>query len=300
MVLLFYQIYLKKGNSKMNLELKKQIEKIPEIFQLEFKNDNRYFIDPYRIDENKNEISKNAKTKIVLYFDSFFKMVKQGERNNVRKIGEHLHEINATKLGYTKKESKPKGKGFSERDLLIIYDEARKAKKDKKDIKDMPDILVFAENVGPDKVSDLTTNIVYEELLNFTILIIYKYKLDIEFRKKKKWIFDEGKNMWQIKELNIPFVDNEEIIFLPREWISKFEIFSYGNVYDKLVYPYYKVHTSIHGLIRILKNNVIRPDCKKIKEKFPRNRETVQDFRSRYGEKYEQFKNEMINEHWRK
>lgn len=280
----------------MNKELRNEIEKIPEIVQLDFEHDNELFIDPYRIDEEKSELLKRAKEKILKYFDLFFYSVEHNLRNNVAKMGEHLHEINATKLGYSSKDDKPKGKGFCQRDLLVIFDEAIKIKDH---IEDMPDILVLAENVGPDKVSDLTTNIIYEELLEFTMAIITKYNLQIELRKKRKWTFDVNKQEWQKKEMLVPCIDNEEILFIPDKLVASYEIFSYENVYNQLVYPFYKTHTSIHRLVRLLKNNEERPDCKKIKEKYPMRRETVREFKQKYTERYNRYKDEMIRDHWR-
>ena len=76
-------------------------------------------------------------------------------------------------------------------------------------------------------------------------------------------------------------------------------IFSYENVYNQLVYPFYKTNTSIHGLIRLLKNNEERPDCKKIKEKYPIRRQTVREFKQQYTDRYKTYKDEMIKDHWR-
>lgn len=280
----------------MNIELKNEISKIVEITQLDFEHDNKLFIDPYRIDEKKSKLLKKAKEKILKYFDLFFYTVEHNLRDNATEMGRHLHEINATKLGYSRKEDIPKGKGFSQRDLLVIFDEAIKVRDY---IQDMPDILVLAENVGPDKVSDLTTNIIYEELLEFTKEIIDKYKLKIEFIKKRKWIFDVYKQQWEKKEILIPCIDNEEILFIPTGLVASYEIFSYENVYNKLVYPFYKNNTSIHRLIRLLKNGEERPNCKKIKKKYPMRRETVKEFKQSYTDRYNQYKDEMIKDHWR-
>lgn len=280
----------------MKKELENKIRKITEIQQLDFEHDNELFIDPYRIDEKENELLRRAKEKILKYFNLFFYYVQNNKRSNVAKMGEHLHEINATMLGYSSKDDKPKGKGFCQRDLLVIFDEAIKIKDY---IEDMPDILVLAENVGPDKVSDLTTNIIYEELLEFTIGIIAKYDLDIELRKKSKWIFNIDIKEWQKKEILIPCIDSEEILFIPKKITATYEIFSYENVYNQLVYPFYKVNTSIHRLVRLLKNNEERPDCKRIKEKYPMKRDTVKNFKQKYKERYSEYKSEMIKDHWR-
>ena len=280
----------------MEKEFKENLEKIDEIVQLDFEHDNKLFIDPYRIDEKRSELLRRAKYKILKYFDLFFYSVEHNSRDNVAKMGEHLHEINATKLGYTDRNGKPKGKGFCQRDLLVIFDEAIKIKDY---IEDMPDILVLAKNVGPDKVSDLTTNIIYEELLEFTIGIIAKYHLDIELTKKRKWIFDVDEKCWNKKELLVPCVDKDEILFIPDKLVASYEIFSYENVYNQLVYPFYKANTSIHRLIRLLKNNEERPDCKRIKEKYPNRRDTVREFKQNYKDRYDEYKKEMIKDYWR-
>ena len=106
---------------KMDKELKDKIEKIQEIVQLDVEHDNELFIDPYRIDEKRSELLKRAKEKILKYFDLFFYSVEHNLRDNAAKIGEHLHEINATKLGYSSKGDRPKGKGFCQRDLLLHH-----------------------------------------------------------------------------------------------------------------------------------------------------------------------------------
>ena len=51
--------------------------------------------------------------------------------------------------------------------------------------------------------------------MEFTIGIIVKYDLNIELIKKGKWIFDVDAQEWQKKEILIPSIDNDEILFIP-------------------------------------------------------------------------------------
>lgn len=281
----------------MKKEIKEELRKVKEIAQIDFERDNRLFIDPYRINDNQEEIVIIGKNKIIKYFEMFFEAVEQQDRERVLQLGWQLHEINATKLGYTPKHKKPQGKGFGVKDLVKIYDEAIKIKDY---IIDMPDILVLAENVGPDKVSDLTTNIMYEELLQYTENIANKYNIDIEYAEKEKWIFDFDTERWIKKKVMVPCIEDEEIIFLPKEIVSSYEIFSYQNMYRSLVYPYYKLHTSVHGLIKILKSGERRPDCKKISKKYPLNRKTISEFVQTNYEDYQVYKEALINNYWKK
>ena len=279
----------------MKKELEDRLRDIKEIQQLDFEHDNLLFIDPYRINEKDGELAKRAKTKIIKFFDVFFKCIEESDRMKVAYIGMHLHEINATKLGYTKAETIPNGKGFSQKNLLQIYDSAKEVEEL---IEDMPDVFILAENVGPDKVSDITTNIIYEELLQFSLYIIKKYKLDIKLKRKYKYIFDVFHEKWIKKEFDIPVIDNEEILFLPKNIVESYEIFSYETVYRKLVYPFYKTNTAIHHLIKFLKNNEERPDCKKIKEKYPLRRETVREFKKAFPQEYKNYKYKMQKYYW--
>lgn len=280
----------------MKKELINAISKIEEIAQLDFERDNELFIDPYRLNELDGELAKRAKQKILGYFDLFFKYVKEKDEEGVKRIGRHLHEINATKLGYTDKSNKPSGKGFCQRDLLFIF---YKATQISDEIEDMPDILILSDRVGPDKVSDLTTNIIYEELLEFTKSIINKYKLDVEFENRTKYIFNIESQNWEKKNILIPLIDNEEILFLPKKIVATYEIFSYQSVYHDLVFPFYKIHTAIHNLVRFLKDGSTRPDCKKIMKKYPNRRATVEDFKNQYPKEYKNYKNNMIKDYWR-
>lgn len=280
----------------MKEKLKKKIAEIKEIQQLNFEHDNQLFIDPYRINERDGELAQEAKRKIIKFFDIFFKCIKDGNREKVLLIGKYLHEVNATKLGYTKPNTPPNGKGFSQKDLVYIYDEAKKIEKS---IEDMPDVFVLAENVGPDKISDITTNIIYEELLQFTIGINHKYNLNLEFVEKSKYIFDVGEEKWTKKKFMIPTIDGEEILFLPKNIVESYEIFSYETFYKQLVYPFYKVHTAIHHLIRFLKNGEERPNCKKIMRKYPLRRDTVKNFKTAYPDEYKTYKEDIQKYYWK-
>lgn len=280
----------------MDINLEKKIRSISEIKQLDdFEHDNMLFIDPYRINEKDGELAQKAKTKILKYFDIFFNAIKECDREKVLSIGEHLHEINATKLGFTSKDTFPRGKGFSQKDLLKIYDAAIAVKDS---ITDMPDVFVLAENVGPDKISDITTNIIYEELLEFTKRILEKYKLDIKCITLKKYVYDVFEEKWIKKSMDVPIMDGKEILFLPSKIVERYEIFSYQAFYRNLVYPFYKTNTAIHHLIRFLKNNEERPDCKRIKERYPLKRETVREFKNKFSKEYEEYKEKVQKYYW--
>ena len=284
---------------KMNDNLKIKISQIPEIVQLDFEHDNLLFIDPYRINSSKSILLKEAKKKVIDYFDIFFDAVKNNSIDTVEIIGKELHEINATKLGYTSNVSRPNGNGFCLRDLINIFYEAQKADK-KLLIEDMPDVLVFAENIGPDKVSDLVTNIIYEDLLEFTRQIIIKYNLPIKFEERKKWIFDFYDWKWVNRKVLIPIVDNQEIIFIPEGIASGKEIFSYKSFYHDLVYPYYKSNASMYGLIKLLKDGKTeRPDCQKIHDRYPIRRDTVANFKLSHLNEYNEHKNHILNDNWK-
>ena len=90
----------------------------------------------------------------------------------------------------------------------------------------------------------------------------------------------------------------KEILFLPSNIVERYEIFSYETFYRNLVYPFYKTNTAIHHLIRFLKNNEEKPDCKRIKEKYPLKRETVKEFKKKFQKEYEEYKEKVQKYYW--
>lgn len=276
----------------MKRELFYKIRKIDEIVQLRFKADNILFIDPYLIKETESELLARAKKKIESFFELFFKCIEQNDIKTVGIMGKHLHEINATKLGYGSEKNSSGGKGFCKKDLLYIFNESRKIKDY---IEDMIDVLIFTQNVGSDKISDLTTNIIYEELLDYTTYIINKYNLEIECFAKNKWTFNTESKCWERKKLLIPYIDNEEIVFLPESIVSSHQIFSYEKVYRNLVFPFYKANIKWQKVMRIGRNGEEILDCKKLRKEFPLTRKTVKDFRMNYPEIYRKYKKDYLN-----
>lgn len=277
----------------MKRELFYKIRKIDEIVQLRFRHDNKLFIDPYLIKETESELLARAKKKIEIFFDLFFKCIEQNDIEKAQMLGKYLHEINATKLGYGAEKNSSGGKGFCQKDLLHIFNEAIKIRDY---IEDMIDVLIFTQNVGPDKVSDLTTNIIYEELLEYTTYIIDKYGLEIDFKKKNKWIFNLENKSWEKKKVLIPFIDEEEILFLPESIVSSRQIFSYEKVYRNLVFPFYKANIKNHKFMRIAKNGEEVLDCKKLRKEYPLTKNIVKDFRIRYPQLYTEFKKNCMME----
>ncbi|MCL2383540.1 MAG: hypothetical protein FWC79_05310 [Oscillospiraceae bacterium] len=281
----------------MNKRLLEKIREIDEISQLEdFERDNKLFIDPYRINEKRGEHLKKGKDKISKFFDLFFDAVEKQDREKVKRLGRCLREINATRIGYTNPEKNPQGRGFSQADLLYIYDEAVNIEEH---IEDMKDVLMLANRVGPDKVSDLTTNIMYPELLDFTIEIIQKYKLEIPIEKVDKWVFNSKQEEWEETEMLVPKIEGEEILFLPKGIVATYQIFSYERFYWRGAYPYLKANPAIHRLVRVLKNGEERTHCKKLKNEYPPKRRTVMQFKNDHPKVYKEYKDKMEKDFWR-
>ena len=273
-----------------------KIKKIEEIKQLDFTRDNEFFIDPYRITVRDWKYGKIAREKIINFFDEFFENVKDDNVRNILIQGEHLHEINATYLGYSSGEANPRGKGFSQTDLLTIYKESEKVSGL---IDDIRDILVCARNVGFDKVSDLTTNIIYEELLQYTHDINKEYSLELEEKTVNKWIFNSDQKRWERKPKQVLYLNQKEILFVPEKIAKETELFSYDSFYENLVIPFYKVNAAIYNLVRTLKDGKTeKPNIKLIKQKYPKCKATVIQFKQEHPEEYKKYKDSLVNDYW--
>lgn len=271
-------------------ELEK-IKRISEIVCLEWTEDNKLFIDPYKVLEYDSIISSYAKGTLRSFFDEFFKAIKDSDIRRVREIGMPLHEINSTHLGYGTGKF-PSGKGFSVNDLIKIYTEARKVRSIS--LEDFYDVIAFSENIGPDKISDLTTNLIYFYLIDYTIEVCLKNGIKFELIEKRVQKWDVTNKNWKEYKKYVPYVCGNEVTFIPVRLATHFMYFSYGSIYDELVEPYYRSNYVKYGLIRILKSGKTKPYIKLLRNKFPKTRNTVSNFAEEHIDLYRNYKKKKL------
>ena len=267
-----------------------------EYINIELETDNKMFVDPYLIYLGKDERSTICSNRIVNYFSQLLKHAIDGNDTLGHKIVKYLHENNEVRLGYSK--SKPCGTGFGQNKGIIMYETIKNSNAVKSGlVKDIFDASILIENVGFDRISDLTINIIFEELITFTNEICTKYNIPTTEIVLNKPIWSDKMNRWISQcKVKLPTHNNEPIVLVPKNFANRTLAYSYKRFYDNQMMIYYGKYAIKHpseGLVKILKRGIVPAKCK-IRKKYPCIKSSVIKFIYDNPDEYLEYKNKQL------
>lgn len=281
-------------SKKFNL---KKTQRQLDFVDIDINCDTPLFIDPYFIGTREDNWSINAHRTIENFFQHILSLYKSNNFTRARQLFESLGEPNETCLGIST--SSPNGKGIGVDEADDIFTHLHKSNVIQNGIvSHFEDLVIFVDNVGKDKISDLTTNIIRKHLIDYTISQCELHKIPLVESVPTGYYWDDKRMSWQ-NTFSKGLVINDRIIILVPKWIV-----SYSNVYTKDQYAQHFVlnflqneHLRINSRLvrtRVLKNGEEKKSVAKkdiAKEEGVFQKEYLRDFTLRHPEVFQNFRN---------
>lgn len=265
---------------------------------IELSKDNLYFLDPYRIYQGEDELSKECKKIIEEYMKQLLEVTKARCKKKADELTKYLIERNETRLGYSHHHIKGKsmGKGGG-KDFVQLLVENKQTMDGL--IEDIFDCAIMIDNVGEDKVSDLLTSLLSIPLIRYTQEECNMWKIPMKnvILKKKNW--DAEKKIWVTLETSLPIYNKMPIILVPKKFVSRNYVFSYKTFYRDVIIPEYKKRELSNPNSDILihyKNGRIQVNTKILKKRYPCTKYVALDFVKRNDILYREYKKERLKE----
>lgn len=280
----------------MTFKEKSKIEEETLFYDIELETDNKQFVDPYLIYKSDDELSEKCSNKIVGFFDELLRCAREKDHDKACYMVKYLQENNEVRFGYSMNGPRGKGLGYNKGDELYEMLCSSRAVTTGL-VSDIFDSSILLENVGADKISDFTINIILQELIEFTQEQCLKYNIAMEETKLRRPTWDSETNEWiSGNKIFLPTHGGKPIILVPKRYVNEDLVYNYQNFYNDQMIPYYErevmIHPS-HGLVKILKRGIV-PARTKIRKQYPCLKENVIDFILTHPEEYENFKNKKI------
>lgn len=186
--------------------------------------DNRLYLDPSRIRQAvTTDPRANAAHGLLLGF--FTEVVRcclstaDGDKATGLALLQHMHEPNETRLGMSA--SRVAGHGFGAELGEILW----RALRDRETVRvrsltRLEDLRLFIVGVGNDLMSDLTTRIVFEVLVDFTRLMMVEYpSLAHAVSTKTIDLWDPATLTWQARDVELPYVAAHQLLLVSKRWV---------------------------------------------------------------------------------
>ena len=138
-----------------------------DFVDIELNGDTPLYVDPFALSIRKDDWSMRCTRHIVSFFQSALSAIHRDDEQLAHSILSNLAEPNETRLG--KSEGQPRGRGVSGKQRLDLYEALADSEAAKTGVlSEIAEFNLFIEGIGPDKISDITTNIIRGLLIEYT------------------------------------------------------------------------------------------------------------------------------------
>lgn len=250
------------------------------------------FLDPFGISAMGTKWSKECENQIATYFQYLLDSIKIGDKQTIKKLLSALHEVNEVALGYSQNGSSGRGIGPKQaKEIQFAFETSEAAISG--DIKDIADCALLIPGINRDKISDITSNILKKQLIEFT-----KEQCDLYSIPRKRVAisaFDFETLTFKSYFDNLPVVNGKPKILLPISSVRQDPELSKDKYYRNFVLEFLRAEHSHAGdsLASVLKNGKIQVTIADLKKKYPMGTDFLYDFTKNNPKILEKYKDEL-------
>lgn len=250
------------------------------------------FLDPFGISAMGTKWSKECESQIATYFQYLLDSIKSGDKKTIKSLLSALHEVNEVALGYSQNSSKGRGIGPKQAiEIQKAFETSEAAISG--DIKDIADCALLIPGINRDKISDITSNILKKQLIEFT-----KEQCDLYSIPTKRVAI----SAFDFEILNfksyfdfLPIVNGKPKILLPITSVRQDPELSKDKYYRNFVLEFLLAEHSHAGdsLATVLKNGTIKVFISDLKKTYPMGTDFLYAFTKKNPKILEKYKDEL-------
>lgn len=204
-------------------------------FNISLINDLPLFVDPFLLFGNKKQEYQDLHNNIIKYLTFLKEKAEQGGNKKLQIQSWYLFpEVKQNWFGYSKVGNSGSGLGINfgkafSSSIHIVFDDLGKEVVTQSS--HLEKAGLFEIGVGKDNISDFTTNLIKQFLLEYTETFALK-NIDKKYLQKvhvDKVYFDYKFERWMPKEYTLPFIFGDYVLLSPRDLLTKDDNWINGN-----------------------------------------------------------------------
>ncbi|KPB04728.1 hypothetical protein [Bacillus sp. CHD6a] len=269
--------------------------KISEIYNLEksqreldfvdidIEEDLPLFLDPYFLSLRVDPWSIDAHRTIQSFFHNVLDLYKAGRRIEAKQLFVNLSEPNETCFGVS--DGKPRGRGVGTNEAVEIFDNITSSQAIEQGlVGHLEDMVVFVDNVGKDKISDLITNVIRKQLIEYTQTQCKLLGIPLTSDVPSGYFWNSTLRQWDNMLTEMLVIAGRKIILVPKS------IVTYS-------YKYTPERYCQHFVLNFLQNEHIRINSSLVRRKKLKNgNEKVWVTKKDIAEEEKAFRKEYLRE----
>lgn len=196
--------------------------------------DTPLYIDPQLIAASPHPFAETCHAQLGGFFQYFLDLLRTGHSAEARTLFSHLHEPNETCLGQSRGVPSGRGIGSEQADQLFVsISESRAAATGV--LEHLEDCALFIDNIGGDKISDMTTNILRGPLVAYTQAQCELHRLAMRPNTLMGPIWESNTRQWSFTSTDAFVIEDRPILFVPKSFVSVAKIYTLDKYHRHFV-----------------------------------------------------------------
>jgi len=274
-----------------------QIYNLPEqqsaldFVDVDVSTDIRVYVDPRAIRIQQGEWHDSCIDVLKSFFHEVLVSIYDNDRNKAWRLLGRLTEPNETHLGVSRGSSRGRGLGgIGAGRMIDSIQESRAAKTGL--LEDLEDTALFIDGIGPDIVSDITTNVIRGALIGYTQHVCSDYDIPLEPDQYAGWVWDENGLQWTEIYAALPVVDDQILLLVPRSTVRVSLICDSTRYYRRAIAPLHEQKEIEAGssLVYALKSGVRKVNTNSLIKKYGNSKSAVTKHTEQFPQALRTFK----------
>lgn len=208
-----------------------------EFVDVQIYGDTRVFVDPTAIGTIDSDWAAQCKFQIEDFFDTVLDAIRHDDRAAAVALLSQLSEPNETHLGLSS--GRPRGSGVGgdlAEDLWASLRDSRAV--DTGLVEDLADTILFVPGIGSDRISDITTNIIRDRLVEFTQDAAVYYDMPLAYDVEVGRWWDPRAHSWRSGFDRLPLVEGAKLLLVPKAIARRSLTLDPGDYYRSFIQPF--------------------------------------------------------------
>ncbi len=178
--------------------------------------DTKVYVDPTALRRLPTEWGHDCVSLIQDFFGAVIEAAKAGKHNRGLELLRGLSEPNETRMGLSR--GRPRGRGVGEVRAEEIWNGLINSKAVQTGLLvDLEDTLLLVERIGYDVVSDITTNLIREPLIDYTQEACARYGVALDVGQPSGPLWDPASHEWTDgRFVELPSPNGQRLLLVPK------------------------------------------------------------------------------------
>lgn len=260
--------------------------------------DSPVYLNPFVFSSRPDPFSISASRTIQGFFQHNLTLIRNGLVDEARNNFDHLNEPNETCFGMSQR--RPRGRGVGNDNADDLFESILNSRAITSGLLEhLEDTAIFIPGIGRDKVSDMTTNIIRLNLIEYTQAQCKLLSIPLTPDVPSGFFWDTTNRTWQEMHTEMLIINDKRILLAPKGVVSYVKEFSSGKYHQHYALEFLqgdhlRRNTSLVHTVYDRKDGSVRRRYvvkKEVAEReLPLDKELLLDFTRRHPEVFEDFR----------